>query len=106
MFTLGLTFMLGQDSTQKQVRRRRGHGMMETARPCTKDEFRVKNFLLDYDRPRDFVTFQVSHTSLICWYSLLSMAPMHVGNFKDRVHLEATQSITNFKIYMFFKGWG
>lgn len=31
-----------------------------TAKPCTKDEFKPKNLFLDYDRPRDFITFQVS----------------------------------------------
>lgn len=29
-----------------------------TAKPCTKDEFKPKNLFLDYDRPRDFITFQ------------------------------------------------
>ncbi|XP_061168113.1 protein rolling stone-like [Saccostrea echinata] len=37
---------------------------MDTPRPCSKEEFRVKNFLLDYDHPRDFVKFQHCETIL------------------------------------------
>lgn len=31
-----------------------------TAKSCTRDEFKLKNLFLEYDRPRDFTTFQVS----------------------------------------------
>ncbi|XP_062574951.1 protein rolling stone-like [Saccostrea cucullata] len=47
---------------------------MDNSRPCSKDEFRVKNFLLEYDHPRDFVKFQTNISYLNTCSTLVDAA--------------------------------